>query len=540
MDILGFDLSSSPNNGATIPYTNNGLIGGDWSKGPAGTNQVSWTQNSGWYGMEFETGRLAESWEIPKLGTMIFHIRHGVHYALNPNSEASRLMNGREMDAYDVVFSFKRSATEFLAFPHISQPALCAAATFEATDKWTVVMNTPLDAWTGFLMWGLGIGTRVMAPEVIQKYKNQLDWRNSAGTGPYMLTDFVSGSQATLKRNPNYWDTDPCGSGKGNQLPYADTLKFLIITDASTQLAAIRAGKADLMANVSFDDATSLISTNPNLKNVKFLGDLPNVIEMRTDKADSPFHNQKVRQALMMALDFDALKEFYAGEAELISWPVVYQSGNADLIDPLDKQPAAVQALYSHDIAGAKKLLVDAGYPEGFKTAVITSPNTTAVDLLSVIESQWSEINVDLEIQIKEGVVLANISNSRNYPDMIYAMALGTATYANMANFRGPSMFNKSYWDDPTGTDLVVEKAYEEIQQNLLVNDAKTRQIFHDLMPYLLEQVPVIAPPMPYTYNFWQPWLKNHHGEGMLDYSMGGAMMWAWVDQTMKNSMTGR
>ncbi len=539
-DILGFDLSSSPNNGATIPYTNNGMVGGDWSKGPAGTNAVSWTQNSGWYGMSFETGRLAESWEIPKLGTMIFHLRHGVHYALNPNSDASKLMAGREVTADDVVFSFKRSATEFLAFPHISQPALCAAATFEATDKYTVVMNTPVDPWTGFLMWGLGIGTRVMAPEVIKKYGSQLDWRNSAGTGAFMLTDFISNSQATLKRNPNYWDTDPVGPGKGNQLPYSDTLKILIISDPSTQLAAVRAGKADQYSNVTWDDASSLMKTNSELNYVEFTPDLPNIIGMRTDKADSPFHNVKVRQALMMALDFDQLKQFYGGKAETISWPVTYQVGNADLIDPLEKQPAAVQALYSHNIAGAKQLLTDAGYPNGFRTSVITSPATTSVDLLSAIKAQWADINVTLDLQIKEGATLSNISNSRNYTDMLYAMALGTATYANMVNFRGPSIFNRSYWDDPVGTDATVEKAYADIQQNLLVNDAKTRQIFHDLMPYLLEQVPVIAPPIPFSYTFWQPWLKNYHGEGMIDYSMGGSMIWAWVDQKMKSSLIGK
>ena len=207
-DILGFDLTSNPNNGATIPYTNNGLIGGDWSEGPAGTNKVPWTTNSGWYGTDYEIGTLAESWEMPKLGTMIFHIRHGVHYALNPNSEASKLLNGRELNADDVIFSFNRAITQPISFPHISQPALCATASFTEPDKWTVVMNTPVDPWTAFLMFGLGIGTRIMAPEVIQKYGNQMDWKNAEGTGPFMLTDFVSNSQATLTRNNNYWDKE--------------------------------------------------------------------------------------------------------------------------------------------------------------------------------------------------------------------------------------------------------------------------------------------------------------------------------------------
>lgn len=536
-DILGFDLTSSPNSGATQPYTNLCLVGGDWAKGPAGTNEVSWTTNSGWYGLDYERGNIAESWEIPELGTVIFHIRHGIHYAVNPNSEASKLMNGRELNADDVIFSFNRAITYPISFTHITQPALCASASFEELDKWTVIMKTPVDPWTAFLLFAAGIGDRIMAPEVIQKYGNQLDWQNSAGQGPFILTDFVSNSQATLVRNDNYWDKDPVGPGKGNQLPYAASLKMLIITDTSSQLAAIRTGKADVYRDVNWDDAKSLMDSSPQLKYVEYLGDLPYVIGMRTDKTDSFFKDVKVRQALMMALDYDALKDFFGGKSELINWPVTYQPGNQDLIDPLDKQPQAVQVLYSHDVQGAKKLLAEAGYADGFHTTVITSNIGYAVDLLSAIKDQWSKINVNLELQIKEVVAYQSIANNRSYNDMLYSMALGTATYANMVNFRGSSMFNRSYWDDPTGTDPTIEKAYTEIQQNLLKNDKKTRETFHDLMPYLLEQVPVIAPPMPYTYAFWQPWLKNYHGEGMMDYSMYDAYTWVWVDQDMKKAM---
>jgi pyruvate/oxaloacetate carboxyltransferase len=59
-------------------------------------------------------------------------------------------------------------------------------------------------------------------PEVVEKYGSGADWRNSVGTGPFMLTDLVASSSATLVRNPNYWDKDPVGPGKGNQLPYLD------------------------------------------------------------------------------------------------------------------------------------------------------------------------------------------------------------------------------------------------------------------------------------------------------------------------------
>ena len=540
MDITGFDLSSSPTNGATQPLTNGTLLGGDWARGPAGTNEVTWT-NMGYYGVAFERGNLAESWEIPEVGTVIFHIRKGVRFALDPNNEASRLMNGREFTADDVISNFTRACTFPTSFVKITQPVLARSSTFTAPDKYTVIMKNAEDPYTGFLLFAMGIGTRQMAREVIQKYGNQLDWRNSVGTGPYILTDFVSGSQATLKRNQSYWDKDPVGPGKGNQLPYLDGVKFLIIPDVSTQLAAIRTAKADLAPLLTADDAKSLIRSNPQLKYIRTMTDQPNILAMRTDKADLPFKDKKVRQALMMATDFELFKtQLYGGEAETLVWPVAVQNA-PDLIDPLDKMPQSVQTLYKYNPEGAKKLLTDAGYPSGFKTSVVCSSQASSIDAMSVVKEMWSKVGVALDIQVREQVVYQSISSARSYTDMYYGMTLGSGVWANMVSFRGTSMFNRSYWDEPTGKDPQVEAVYEDIQKNLFTNDTKARLAYRQLVPYILEQAPVITVPNPYLYMFWQPWVKNYHGEGMVDYSMGNvSTTWMWLDQDMKASETGR
>jgi peptide/nickel transport system substrate-binding protein len=539
-DITGFDLTSSPNNGSTQPLTNGTLLGGDWAKGPAGTNQVSWT-NMGYYGLDFERGNLAESWEIPEVGTVIFHIRKGVRFALDPNNEASRLMNGREFTADDVIFNFTRACNFPASFVRITQRGLATTTTFTKTDKYTVTMKNAEDPYTGFLLFAMGIGGRQMAPEVVQKYGSQLDWRNSAGTGPFILTDFVSGSQATLKRNPGYWDKDPVGPGKGNQLPYLDGVKFLIIPDVSTQMAAIRTAKAEVAPLLTADDAKSLMKSNPEMSYKKTMTDQPNIIGMRTDKPDLPYKDKRVRQALMMATDYEMFRtQLYGGDAETLVWPVATQNA-PDLIDPLDKMPQSVQTLYKYSPEGARKLLSEAGYPKGFKASVVCSSQASAVDAMSVVKEMWSKVGVDLEIQIKEQVVYQSISSARSFTDLYFGMTLGSGVYANMVSFRGTSMFNRSYWDEPTGKDPQVETAYAEIQKNLFTNDAKTRQIYRELMPYILEQAPVIPLPNPYLYLFWQPWVKNYHGENMVDYSMGGVWTtWVWLDQNMKESMTGR
>ena len=90
------------------------------------------------------TGLLAESWETPDPTTYVFHIRQGVHYALNPDSEASRLVNGRELTADDVEYNFQR----VLGLGEFTERSLKHQKTgnlpwesIEATDKYTVVMK---------------------------------------------------------------------------------------------------------------------------------------------------------------------------------------------------------------------------------------------------------------------------------------------------------------------------------------------------------------------------------------------------------------
>ena len=80
-DILYFTSLGYPMEGFTFHITNQMILDGDWSRGPAGTGEFTWYKGS--YGdWNSVTGRLAESWDIPEVGTIIFNIRHGVHFYL--------------------------------------------------------------------------------------------------------------------------------------------------------------------------------------------------------------------------------------------------------------------------------------------------------------------------------------------------------------------------------------------------------------------------------------------------------------------------
>ena len=88
-------------------------------------------------------------------------------------------------------------------------------------------------------------------PEAVKKWGDLSDWHHAIGTGPFILKDFISGSSATLIKNPDYWGHDE--RYPQNKLPYVDTIKYLIIPDDDAALEAMRAGKIDVMDVVSFN-----------------------------------------------------------------------------------------------------------------------------------------------------------------------------------------------------------------------------------------------------------------------------------------------
>ncbi|MBI2836394.1 MAG: ABC transporter substrate-binding protein [Chloroflexi bacterium] len=516
----------------------------DYTRGLAGTGEFDYAATissveavPSW---EYVKGWLAESFEMPENGIWILNIRKGVHFALDPASEASRLVNGREMTADDAKFSLEIIRDTPNSRHNLSRPAMMKNMTVEKTGPWQITVRTPVDAAPGYawLMGGGGV-QYVWAKEWLEKYGKINEWRNVVGTGPYMLTDFISGSVATLRRNPNYWRKDPVTPGKGNQLPYPDGVKLFIIPDLSTRLATMRTGKGDLVEAIEWEDAGGLIKTTPSLRSRQYL---PKTfaVAMRTDKEDLPYSKIKVRQALTIATDFEAIKtDLYGGKAETYTLPV--DSSAKHIFWPIEKLPSSVQALYKYNPEKAKQLLAEAGYPNGLKANMIVQSTTSALDLASVVKAMWAKVGVDVEIQPRETAVFLGIQSARSYGELMLTTPTALSTLSPRFNFtayRGTAS-NFSYVNDPPGKDPNTEKAFQIMSENFMVNPLKADQAIRDWIPHVLEQAYYIALPAPYTYRIWQPWLKGYYGEGAIVASG----IWAahpWIDQDLKEQMTGR
>jgi len=529
-DIQGFDEAYV---GHTYLYathlTNEELLTGNWAMGPAGSGQANFILG-GINNFATKTGALADTWSIPELGTMIFHIREGVHW------QDKAPVNGRLLTVEDIVYNLKRMCTSPRAYIKTAYPTLAASAVITSDDAArTITIEVPLTDWANattlfpdYLF--------IFPPDAIAKFGDMSDWKNAIGTGPFMLTDFVSNGSATFKRNPDYWGTNPAGPGKGDQLPYLDGAKILIIPDVSTRMTAMRTGKLDGVAE-QWDYVKDIMAGNKDLLYKQYVPDSCYSISMRLDKPDLPFANLKVRQALMMATDFKKIVDaYYSGKADILVWPIINTQEYASAFVPLDKMPTAVQDLYSYNVDQAKQLMKDAGYATGFKATIIAYNTPAVTDYLAMVKAMWADINVELTIDAREFAVWFSRVSTRNYDEMLYSWNSGIGTFFKMINFRGPSQYNSSYVNDAE-----VEKAWTEMQNYVGIDENKLNELNAQLMPYVLEQAWVIPKPNPWYYVVWWPWVKNYHGELQVGYyNLPSYLMYEWQDQTLKSQLTGK
>jgi peptide/nickel transport system substrate-binding protein len=519
----------------TMQLTNERLFTGDWTKGPAGTGATTWSAIR----TQFETGAIAESWDFSRLpqGVMTFKIRQGIHFGLNSDSEASKLVGGRELTADDVVFSLKQGFTNSRSYLYNAYSGL-RSANITAPDKYTVTFETiPSQAANALLRATECVD--IVPPEVVQKYGNMTDWNNSVGSGPFMLTDFVDSSSVTFVKNPDYWATNQIGTGKDDRLPYVDEVKTLIIPDQSTRQAAFRSGRIDLLngsSALSWEDGPNMIKA---VLGVQYMKGGRNgsqfVTGMRTDQ--TPFNDIKVRQAMMMATDFDSInKALFGGDALTLTWPIGYWVEYKDAYLGLDdsEMPASVKQLYTYNPDQAKQLLTQAGYPDGFETSIVyNTSDSTVGDYYATLKDQWSKVGIELTLKPTEYVVWTSIYRARSFDHMIQGSYAPVSALYQCTSMSGTTLTNPSYIDDAK-----VNAASIQMQALSLTDTAKADAIYKDLMKYVLGQAWAIPYPSPPSYTVWQAWLKNYYGSFSVGYMAGpNWTKWAWIDQPLKKSM---
>ncbi|MDA1074112.1 MAG: ABC transporter substrate-binding protein [Proteobacteria bacterium] len=463
-------------------------------------------------------GELAERWGWEDPLTLVVHLRRGVMFQAKPG-----IMDARELDARDVVFSFnylndspKRIATYF---DHIRE--------LEVRDSHTLVFHFSKFNAEWAYRFGYGYYSGISPRELAGV--DQKNWRNLTGSGPFSLARYIHGNSHRYARNPAYWDTTLI-NGQSYQLPFIDNVNYRIIKDEATYLTALRTGKLDILEAVRWIMVDHLKETTPELKWNRWLSTGGQFMALRNDR--KPFDDVRVRRAINLAVNQREIVDlFYGGNAELMAYP--QHPGYGAYFQPLEEMPETVQELFSYNPAKARALLAEAGYADGFTMQVqVCSCSPSQMDLIPLLEDYLSKVGIRLEIEPMEYASFLSVMTTRTHAPG-YLMGSG---HVNPTTTLRKSFKTGQTWNPSMFSDADVDRQIDEIHEER--DEARRIQMIRALTVEMLDRAPYLWLPIGYVYTAWWPWVKNYGGELRVGAQRPGPIYARiWIDQKLKKDM---
>ena len=288
-------------------------------------------------------GQLAKSWKQVDDRTLEFDLREGIKFH-----------NGEDFDADSVVYTLN-----FIADPAnkvTTQQNVNWIEKAEKLGKYKLRLTTKkvFPAAIEYLAGPIVIHPAKYYQEVGPKGMNA----KPVGTGPYRVAQYTPGKSIALERNPNYFADSPKAKARISKV------EIRFIPDRQTQMAEMLSSGADLIMHVPKDQADQ-IKAVPNLQVVS--GETMRIVFMQMNALDGApakqFKDLRVRQAINHAIDREGIVKNIVGAGSRVLHTVCFPSqfGCTDEGAPR----------YAYDPALAKKLLAEAGFPNGFETEIV-------------------------------------------------------------------------------------------------------------------------------------------------------------------------
>lgn len=464
-------------------------------------------------------GELAESWELKENPLQIvITLRKGMMFP-----EKAGVMAAREMTAEDIVYTFNRQNSS----PKKIDQMYDYVAKAEAKDRYTVVFDLKQYNAEWAYRFGYGYYSGIIPKEVVDA--GATNWKNVNGTGPFKLAEHTQGNSNTYEKNDKYWGSETV-NGKEQKLPYIDKLVYRIIRDEATRVTALRTGKIDVLEYIRWQDVDTLKKSSPQLKWNRWLATGGTFLAMRTDT--KPFDDIRVRRALNMAVNKqEIIKSYHNGNAELFAYPQHPAFGA--YFRPLEQQPDSVKELFAYNPEKAKKLLAEAGYPNGFtfKTQVCAC-SADHMDLLPLVAGYLEQVGVKIEIQTMEyAAFLSAMTSFKNAPGYFMNNGHTNPTRSLHKSFVFGQVWNPSQWNDPAFA-AKMDQVYLERNEEARI------KLIDEMTTEIIDKAPYIWLPTQYIYTAWWPWVKGYSGDlraGAVRPGPVYARM--WVDQDLKKKM---
>ena len=443
---------------------------------------------------------LAERWEQPDSTSYIFHVRRGVKWH-----------DGKELTADDVAFSLDYLRDPKNTFTFRSN--LADVATVEKMGDYTVKVTTKAPS-PFFLELIAPVAEVDIIPKHVVERGDDLN-KVAIGTGPFTLKEFDRTKAGVFLRNDSYWQP-----GR----PFVDQVQIVHGLDDAARLAGFIGNKFDLHSLPDKLQLDALLANKRDGVYARNINALGVSIFMKQD--GPPYSDLRVRRALHLALDRQELNQVTTLGEGTISPPgtPAIKAGWAIPQEELLKLPGYRQPK-DQDVAEAKRLLAEAGYPQGFKSTLHYGTNIFAARAASEpIAAQYAKLGIAITILPQPQAEATRILRSGDY-----ALALDSFADMNVARYQWDRLHSTGSLNATGVKDPQLDRILETQRTSPDSNERK--RAVRAMQDLLLEKLYVLSTIDIPTYQLWQPWVKDYN------YDQGGSALvgqhnlaWVWFD----------
>ncbi|MGR8928476.1 ABC transporter substrate-binding protein (plasmid) [Rhizobium leguminosarum] len=394
-------------------------IGYDW---------VNWSMIKSLYSrlMDYAPGTpnpvpsLAESFTVSPDGlTYTFKLHKGVKFS-----------NGREVVASDVKYSIERAVDPktqgpgagffgaIKGFEEETGGKTTTLSGIETPDDSTVIFNLSRPDATFLHVLAINFAS-VVPKEAVEAAAGDFG-KKPVGSGTFILKDWTIGQQLVFERNKDYFV-------KG--VPYIDSFKVEVGQEPLVALLRLQKGEVDI-AGDGIPPAKFLeIKNSADGAQMIVDGEQLHTGYITLNTKVKPFDNVKVRQALNMAINKDRITRILNGRATPANQPL------PPLMPGYDKSFTG----YVYDVAKAKALLAEAGYPDGFETVLYSTNTDPQPRIAQAIQQDLAAVGVKAEVRALAQANVISAGGTEGEAPMIWSGGMAwIADFPDPSNFYGP------------------------------------------------------------------------------------------------------
>jgi peptide/nickel transport system substrate-binding protein len=321
--------------------------------------------------------------------------------------------------------------------------------------------------------------------------------RNVNGTGAYRILSWTPEQRVMMARHDGWW-----GKRTGN----VSQVVYTPIKSDATRVAALLSGDVDLLTDLPTQDVARLradkklkVVDGPEVRTIYLAPDMGSPeLKHSSIKGKNPFADKRVRQALSMAIDREAIKRNIMRGLSIPAGIMVAPGVNGHTKE--------LDVPVKTDVAAAQKLLAAAGYPNGFEVR-LNCPNNRYVNdekICQAIASMWAKIGVKVNLNAESMATF--IQKVQNFDSSIYLLGWGVATYDAQYSLQSlirtrttgaDGNFNFSKISDPTVDRLVdaMKTETDTTKRNNMIREALVRTkdevltipLHHQMRPWAMK-----------------------------------------------------